>query len=401
MTERYCWRQPHAAQQPVWPDLGLLDEVVTDLAACPPLVTLSECDRLREHLALAASGGAFVLQVGDCAETFRSVSPSSTSRTMRMFDKMADSLSDRLDLPVVVVGRIAGQYGKPRSQSTETRQGVTLPVYRGDAVNGIEFTPEMRKPDPRRLLKAYQASAVTLSQIRSIREREPTEFFISHEALLLPYESALVRRDGSTGRQYGSSGHLLWIGERTRQIDGAHVAFAAPLSNPLGVKLGPMTKPDELRSLLDRLDPDQQPGKLTLITRFGAEKVRDVLPSLVECVKSHGNHVVWLCDPMHGNTVSATGGYKTRLMDDVFEEVVGFLEVQYALGSWPGGLHLEVTADDVTECLGGRDRVSVDDLPKRYETTCDPRFNRNQSLEFAQSVADLLKVPLRVSQHTW
>jgi 3-deoxy-7-phosphoheptulonate synthase len=390
ITDWPFWRFLHAAQQPEWPNPILAEEVIAELSGYPPLVWPAECDRLRDRLAMVADGEAFLLQGGDCAETFSSASAGTTSGKVRTLTDMATILERGAGVPVVTVGRIAGQYAKPRSATTETKDGVTLPAYRGDAVNGLDFSLQARGPDPDRLLRAYRNSAATLGHIQELGR----EFYTSHEALLLGYESALARTNPVTGRCYGTSGHLLWIGERTRRVDGAHVAFAASIRNPVGVKLGPTATADDVLALVDLLDPDQERGRLTLITRHGADKVRDVLPTLVEKVRASGAPVTWVCDPMHGNTVSASGR-KTRRFDDVLDEIAGFFEVHHALGTYPGGLHLEVTGEDVTECVGGSPPVAVEELHRRYETACDPRLNRAQALELAALVADLFRPDTR------
>ncbi|WP_210435366.1 3-deoxy-7-phosphoheptulonate synthase class II [Saccharopolyspora sp. ASAGF58] len=400
---------PSAAQQPIWPDPEALRAVVARLAEQPQLVSPRECDLLLDRLAAVARGEAFLLQGGDCAETFAATSPETIGRKVRLLRQMAEILAGSANLPVVTVGRIAGQYAKPRSSPTETRAGATLPSYRGDAVNGQAFTAEARTPDPRRLLQAYGTAADTLAELRKLDERTPSgelglpsprtsksglsgsEIFTGHEALLLPYEEALCRTDPLTGRRYGTSGHFLWIGERTRNLDGAHVQFASGIGNPIGVKLGPTANSDDVLALIDRLDPDRQPGRLVLITRMGAKKIRDMLPPLVEKVTAECAPVTWVCDPMHGNTFASPGGYKTRLLDDVLDEVTGFFEVHHELGTHPGGVHLELTGEAVTECVGGTPPVHVDDLGRRYETACDPRLNADQALELAAAVGNLAR----------
>jgi 3-deoxy-7-phosphoheptulonate synthase len=432
-----AWRALPAAQQPDWPDPVALRRTLSALSTAPPLVFGRECDTLLDRLGEVALGQAFLLQGGDCAETLDSVSAESVRNKLEVLLQMAAVLTYAAGVPVVKVGRIAGQYAKPRSQPTETRDGVTLPSYRGDAVNGLEFTAEARTPDPARLGRVYHASAATLNLLRaftagghadlhrvhewnrdfvalSAAERRyarladeidaalafiracgmststlrTTEVFASHEALLLDYESALVRTDPDTGRRYALSGHLLWIGERTRQLVGAHVAFAAGVSNPLGVKLGPDAAVDDVLTLVDRLDPQRTPGRLTFIARMGRGRVRDRLPALVEAVRAEGARVVWVCDPMHGNTFTATSGHKSRRFEDVLDEITGFFEVHRALGTHPGGVHVELTGEDVTECVGGSNEVLSDDLHLRYETACDPRLNRAQSMDLAFRVAE-------------
>ncbi|MFF8770082.1 class II 3-deoxy-7-phosphoheptulonate synthase [Kitasatospora sp. NPDC015120] len=432
------WRDLPAAQQPAWPDRPALRAVTADLAGYPALVAAGECDRLRARLAAAARGEAFLLQGGDCAETFDGISEQRIHSKLQVILQMAAILAYAVSVPVVTVGRLAGQYAKPRSRPTETRGGLSLPVYRGDAVNAAAFTPAARTPDPERLKRLYHASAATLNVIRSWvsdggadlrdaheRNRDfvglspagehyrqlvdatdealrflsacgvdsgllrTTEFFTSHEALLLDYESALVRPDPRTGARYDTSAHMLWIGERTRQPGGAHIAFAAGIRNPIGVKLGPATTADEALELIDLLDPEREPGRLTFITRMGADRITDVLPDLVRRVTDSGAQVVWVCDPMHGNTFEAPSGHKTRSLATILAEVKGFFEVHRALGTHPGGLHLELTGDHVTECLGGADEVLPHDLYDRYETACDPRLNRSQSLDLAFLVAEI------------
>ncbi|MFF0063855.1 class II 3-deoxy-7-phosphoheptulonate synthase [Streptomyces sp. NPDC005279] len=433
-----AWHALPAAQQPDWPDASALREVVTELRAVPPLVFAGECDQLRRRLAAVARGEAFMLQGGDCAETFGSLTADQISSKLKTLLQMAIVLSYAGSVPVVKVGRIAGQYAKPRSSATETRDGLTLPAYRGDAVNALEFTARDRTPDPRRLKRMYDASSATLNLVRAFMaggygglrqlhswnqdfvrtspagqgyealareidnalnfmtacgsepdERLTNEFYASHEALLLDYEWALTRVDSRTGGLYDTSAHMVWIGERTRRADGAHIAFAADIRNPIGVKLGPSTTPREAVELVERLDPDREPGRLTFISRMGARQVRDLLPELVEKVTSAGAQVVWVCDPMHGNTFTTTSGHKTRRFDDVLDEVKGFFEVHTSLGSYPGGIHVELTGDDVTECVGGGEEILIDQLHQRYETACDPRLNRSQSLDLAFLTAEV------------
>jgi 3-deoxy-7-phosphoheptulonate synthase len=427
-----------AAQQPTWPDPAEVDGAVARLRKLPPLVFAGECDTLRHQLAAVARGEAFLLQGGDCAETFDGVTADNVRNKLQVLLSMAVVLTYAAAVPVVKLGRIAGQYAKPRSADLETRDGVTLPAYRGDAVNGFAFTQESRRPDPRRLVEVYHASAATLNLTRAfvtggyadlrqvhvwntdfVRTSpagkryelvageidralafmaacgvDPDEFssvgfYSSHEALLLEYEHALTRIDSRTQTPYDVSGHFLWIGERTRQLDGAHVELLSAVRNPIGVKLGPTSTADDAIALAERLDPDHEPGRLTFITRMGAARVRDVLPELVEKVTAAGVAVAWVCDPMHGNTFESADGYKTREFDDVIDEVRGFFEVHRAMGTWPGGVHVELTGDDVTECLGGGGNLA--DLASRYETYCDPRLNRAQSLELAFLVAQMLR----------
>ncbi len=402
----------------------------------PPLVFAGECDQLKERLAAVARGEAFLLQGGDCAETFAGTTADSIRGKLRTLLQMAVILTYAASVPVVKVGRMAGQFAKPRSSPTEVRDGVELPVYRGDAVNGLEFTATARAPDPGRLLEAYHCSSVTLNLCRAFtgggyadlgqvhawnqdfvarspagqryerlageidraiafmhacgadpEEFRAVEFYSSHEALLLDYERALTRTDSRSGRAYDVSAHLLWIGERTRDPGGAHVEFARQISNPIAVKIGPAVSAQDVLTLIDALDPDGEPGRLTLVTRMGASRMRDALPPLVEKVAASGAQVAWVCDPMHGNTVEAASGHKTRYFDNVADEVTGFFEVHRALGTHPGGIHIEFTGDDVTECIGGGQHIAESDLRHRYETACDPRLNRSQSLDLAFLVA--------------
>ena len=433
------WPDLPARQQPAWPDQVALDRVLEELRAQPPLVFAGECDTLTERLGEAALGKAFVLTGGDCAETFAANTADSIRARLKTVLQMSIVLTYAASLPVVKVGRVAGQYFKPRSQPIEARDGVELPSYLGDAVNEIAFSPEARRPDPERMLKAYHASGAALNLIRAFTQggyadlrqvhawnqdfvRESTagqlydrlatdidralsfmqacgadpeefkrvEFYAAHEALSLDYERALTRIDSRTGLPYDVSGHFLWVGERTRQLDGAHMHFASTIRNPVGMKVGPSASPDEVLEAVQVLNPDRVPGRLSLITRMGAGKVRDALPSIVQKVEASGIPVVWVCDPMHGNTFEASSGHKTRSFDDVIGEVEGFFEVHRSLGTIPGGIHVELTGDDVTECVGGSGGLAEDGLAVRYETACDPRLNREQSLELAFLVADML-----------
>jgi len=435
-----AWRALPAVQQPEWDDPEEVRAVTAELAKAPPLVFAGECDQLKERLAEVARGEAFVLQGGDCAETFAGSTADAVRNKLKTLLQMAVVLTYAGSVPVVKIGRMAGQFAKPRSKPVEVRDGVTLPSYRGDAVNGAEFTPEARRSDPRRLLQAYHCSAVTLNLCRAFtkggyadlrqvhawnqdfvasspagqryerlageidralafmkacgadpEEFHSVEFYSSHEALLLEYERALTRIDSRTGLPYDVSAHFLWIGERTRALDGAHVEFASRIRNPIGVKLGPTTTPDDALALIERLNPDGEPGRLTFITRMGAGRIREVLPPLVEKVSQSGGPVVWMCDPMHGNTFEAPSGHKTRRFDDVLDEVAGFFEVHRSLGTHPGGIHIEFTGDDVTECVGGGQEIVEEDLHQRYETACDPRLNRSQSLDLAFIVAEMYR----------
>ncbi|WP_448072063.1 class II 3-deoxy-7-phosphoheptulonate synthase [Georgenia yuyongxinii] len=439
LTGLQNWRELPAAHQPTWPDAGAVDAVTRELREWPPLVFAGEADSLRDKLAAAARGEAFVLQGGDCAETFAESTADHIRNKIRTILQMAAVLTYGASVPIVKLGRMAGQYAKPRSSDLETRDGVTLPVYRGDAVNGHAFTSGSRIPDPQRLLRAYHHSATTINLIRAFTQGgyadlrlvhdwnrgfmsnpayaryevlaaeidramrfmdaagvdfealRTVDLYTSHEALLLEYESAMTRIDSRTGLPYNTSAHFLWIGERTRQADGAHVDLLSRVRNPIGVKLGPTTTGDDALTLMDKLDPDGEPGRLTFITRMGAGKIRDNLPGLVERVTADGRPVTWVCDPMHGNTITSPSGFKTRELATVLDEVRGFFEVHKALGTVPGGLHVELTGDDVTEVLGGSEEVDDAALARRYETLVDPRLNHQQSLEMAFDVAEMLR----------
>jgi len=432
-----------AAQQPNWPggkDGAPLAKAVADLKALPPLVFAGECDDLKAKIAEAAAGRAFWLQGGDCAETFASATADSIRNRIKTILQMAAVLQYYSSLPVIKVGRMAGQFAKPRSNDLETRGDVTLPAYRGDAVNDIEFTESARTPDPQRLVRVYNTSAATLNLVRAftrggfadlrqvhewnkgfIRDSQfgekyeqmateigralafmesagvdpeqfkAVDFYASHEALIIEYEKALTRIDSRTQLPYDVSGHFIWIGERTRQLDGAHVDFASKVRNPIGIKLGPKSTVEDALALIAKLNPDNEPGRITFITRMGAKTVREALPALVDGVTKSGASVLWVCDPMHGNTFESKNGYKTRNFEDVLDEVRGFFEVHKKLGTHPGGIHIELTGDDVTECLGGGDKVSEKDLESRYETACDPRLNHSQSLELSFLVAEMLR----------
>jgi 3-deoxy-7-phosphoheptulonate synthase len=447
MTDRWApasWRAKPAKHVPTdYPDAGAVERVEAELRRMPPLVFAGEARRLKSLLGDVAQGKAFLLQGGDCAESFKEFSADNIRDTFRLILQMAVVLTFSGGKPVVKVGRIAGQFAKPRSEATETKGDVTLPSYRGDNINGMDFTPSERAPDPERLLKAYAQSSATLNLLRAFagggyadlynihkwtlgfvadspqgaRYRELTEkiseslafmaaigvtpeshprlhqveFFTSHEALLLNFEEAMTRVDSTTGDWYDTSAHMLWIGERTRQLDGAHVEFMKGIKNPIGMKVGPTLEPDELLRLIDALNPADDPGRLTLIGRFGADKVADRLPRLMAATKKAGRSVVWAIDPMHGNTLKAANGYKTRPFDRILAEVKGFVEVAEAEGVHPGGVHLEMTGQNVTECLGGARAVSEGELADRYHTHCDPRLNGEQALELAFLVAEKLR----------
>ncbi len=427
-----------AKQQPTWADLQVLEQVKKELSVQPPLVFAGEVDTLRERLAQAARGEAFLLQGGDCAETFVDATADRIRNRIKTVLQMAVVLMYGSSLPVIKMGRMAGQFAKPRSSDFETREGVTLPAYRGDAVNGYEFTEESRRNDARRLMQAYHTSSSTLNLIRAFTtggfadlrqvhawnkgftvnpankkyesiagdidramrfmeacgvdsaELRATEFFVSHEGLLFDYERPMTRIDSRTDTPYVTSGHFIWVGERTRQLDGAHLDFFSRVRNPLGVKLGPTTSVDDLKQIIEKLDPNREPGRLTLISRMGAGKIREALPKLIEAAKETGSNPLWITDPMHGNGITTANGYKSRRFEDVMDEVMGFFEVHRALGTHPGGLHVELTGDDVAECLGGSEMIDESTLAERYESVCDPRLNHMQSLELAFLVAEQL-----------
>lgn len=434
-----AYQSLEAKQQPTWSDPGAVSAARADLASQPPLVFAGEVDQLRERLAAASRGEGFLLQGGDCAETFAAATADKIRDRVKTLLQMAVVLTYGASMPVIKVGRMAGQFAKPRSSNTETREGVTLPAYRGDIVNGYDFTPQSREADPSRLVRGYHVSASTLNLIRAFTQGgfadlrqvhewnkgfvsnpanqryeslageidralrfmdacgvdhtalKQTEFYVSHEALLLDYERPLVRIDSRTGEAYDTSGHFLWIGERTRDIDGAHVEFLSHVRNPIGVKLGPTTTADDAMRLIDKLDPEREPGRLTFITRMGAGKIRDALPPILEGVRAEGAQPLWVTDPMHGNGITTATGYKTRRFDDVMDELLGFFEAHRTVGTIPGGIHVELTGDDVTECLGGSENIDEATLETRYESLCDPRLNHMQSLELAFRVAEELK----------
>ena len=437
------WRNFPVQQMPFYPDAAKLGVVESRLAGFPPLVFAGEARKLKKKLAKVSEGKGFLLQGGDCAESFAEHSADNIRDFFRVFLQMAVVLTFAGGQPVVKVGRIAGQFAKPRSSPTETIDGVEYPIYRGDIVNDSAATIEGRVPDPERQIMAYRQSAATLNLLRAFAqggyanlehvhqwtlgflkdspaseqykelsdritealgfmracgitaETAPqlrsTDFFTSHEALLLGYEQAMTRVDSTSGDYYATSGHMLWIGDRTRQLDHAHVEFARGVKNPIGLKCGPSLKPDELIKLIDVLNPDNEPGRLTLIARFGADKVEKHLPELIRAVKREGRVVVWSCDPMHGNTIKSTSGYKTRPFDSILKEVRGFMAVHQAEGTHAGGIHVEMTGKDVTECTGGLRALRDEDLNDRYHTFCDPRLNAAQALELAFLVAEELK----------
>ena len=432
------WRELPIKQQPDWPDSDAVGRASAQIASFPPLVFAGEVDILRERLARAASGDAFLLQGGDCAETFAGATADQIRNRVKTLLQMAVVLTYGASMPVIKMGRMAGQFAKPRSSDTETRGDVTLPAYRGDIVNGYDFTPESRRADPNRLVQGYHTAASTLNLIRAFTqggfadlrqvhswnkgfasnpanhryeqlareidkairfmeaagadfdELKRVEFYTAHEALLMDYERPMTRIDSRTGTPYNTSSHFIWIGERTRDLDGAHVDFLSRVRNPIGVKLGPSTSPQDMQDLIDKLDPNREPGRLTFITRMGAGKIRDALPPLLEAIKSSEANPLWVTDPMHGNGITTPNGYKTRRFDDVVDEVKGFFEAHRAAGTHPGGIHVELTGDDVTECLGGSEQLDEASLATRYESLCDPRLNHMQSLELAFLVAEEL-----------
>jgi len=435
------WRQKPRIQMPDYPDANALAQVEARLASYPPLVFAGEARALKRKLGAAARGEAFLLQGGDCAESFAEFNADSIRDTFKVLLQMAIVLTYGAKVPVVKVGRMAGQFAKPRSAPMETVGGVELPSYRGDIINGFDFTPEARIPDPSRMLQAYTQAAASLNLLRAFstggyadmhrvhswtlgfaegdkaeRYREMTarisdtldfltaagitsetsrdlatvDFYTSHEALLLEYEEALCRVDSTSGQNIAGSGHLIWIGDRTRQPDGAHVEFCRGVQNPIGLKCGPSLSADDLKVLLAKLNPENEAGRLTLIARFGAGQVGDHLPRLIKAVQEEGANVLWTCDPMHGNVIKSSTGYKTRPFDSILREVREFFAVHNAEGTIPGGVHFEMTGKDVTECTGGLHAVSDEDLSQRYHTACDPRLNASQSLELAFLVAEEL-----------
>jgi len=437
------WRSRPAAQELNWPDAGALGAALTELRRQPPLVFAGEARQLTESLAAVAEGKAFLLQAGDCAESFDAFSADAIRDKLKVILQMAVVLTYGTGVPTVKVGRIAGQFAKPRSQATETRNGVELPSFRGDMVNDFAFDAEARQPDPNRLVHSYHQSAATLNLLRAFTKggfadlsqvhrwnleyvatsREgrryeavaqeieralrfmdacgidlgaetqlhQVDFFTAHEALVLDYEEILTRRDSITGGWYDCSAHLLWAGERTRQPGGAHVEYLSGVENPVGVKLGPDASPHDVLALCERLNPARRPGRLVLYSRMGADRVDETLPPLLRAVRMSGHPVVWACDPMHGNTFAHENGYKTRRFEDVMRELRSFFTACEAAGVWPGGVHVELTGENVTECLGGTEEVLADHLEQRYETMCDPRLNARQSLDLAFQVAELVR----------
>ena len=437
------WRSYPIVQVPTYPDTDKLAQVEGRLAHFPPLVFAGEARSLKAQLADVAAGKAFLLQGGDCAESFAEHRADNIRDTFRVLLQMASVLTFGGRLPVVKVGRMAGQFAKPRSADTETIDGVELPSYRGDIINGIDFTSEARVPDPERQISAYRQSASTLNLLRAfakggyadltevhqwnqgfisespqgeryekiankieeaidfmracgissqnVPQLGMVDFYTSHEALLLGYEQSLTRLDSTSGDYYATSAHMLWIGDRTRAPDGAHVEFMSGIENPIGIKCGPSMETEDLVRLLDKLNPENEAGRITLIARFGFDNVETYLPKLIRCVEAEGRSVVWSCDPMHGNTIKASNGYKTRPVDRVLAEVQSFMDVHNAEGTYPGGIHFEMTGQNVTECLGGSQAITEEDLSSRYHTHCDPRLNASQALELAFLISETLR----------
>jgi len=437
------WQDKPILQQPTYTDKEKLNRVLNELKNYPPLVFAGEARSLKAQLGNVANGEAFLLQGGDCAESFSEFHADNIRDTFKALLQMAVVMTYAGGLPVVKVGRLGGQFAKPRSSNTETLDGVTLDSYRGDIINGVEFTKEARVPDPERMIKAYNQSAATQNLLRAFatggladlhkvhqwtqdfahqgdvtkkyealaeeigkslkfmeacgvtsktyRTLRETDFYTSHEALLLPYEEALTRKDSLTDEWYDTSAHMLWIGDRTRQLDGAHVEFLSGVNNPIGFKAGPTMDPDDLIKLANKLNPKNEAGRLNVIVRMGAGKVGDGLPALIKAVEKEGLKVVWSCDPMHGNTIKSSNNFKTRPVDSVLQEMKEFFQIHKAEGTHAGGVHLEMTGKDVTECIGGSFTVNEEDLSSRYHTHCDPRLNADQSLELAFLIADSLK----------
>ena len=436
------WKDFTALQQPNWPEQVAVDKVLTNLSTLPPLVFAGEIRSLKQLLAKAVTGDAFLLQGGDCSENFSHVTAPNIRETLKVLLQMAIVLTYAGGKPVIKVGRIAGQFAKPRSSDTETIDGVELPSYRGDMVNNPEFTPESRTPNPKFMLKGYNMAASTLNLLRAFTrggygslqrvqawnqefvaqspmgrsydrlakqishairfmetigiasqtpQIEQTQLFTSHEALLLQYEEALTRMDSITGDWYDCSAHMLWIGERTRQVDGAHIEFLRGVHNPIGLKLGPTYEMDDVKRVIEVINPDNEAGRLTIITRLGMHKVEKCLPPLLREMKKEGFNIVWSCDPMHANTYSAKSGLKTRNFNDILSEITCFFETHWSEGTIPGGIHLEMTGDNVTECTGGAHNIVDEELARNYLTSCDPRLNAEQSLEVAFQIADMIR----------
>ena len=440
--DKSSWKKYPALQQPTWPDDEAVSKVLTNLSEMPPLVFAGEIRSLKKQLAKAVTGEAFLLQGGDCSEDFSKITAPKIRELLRVILQMAVVLTYAGGKPVIKVGRIAGQFAKPRSSDTETINGLELPSYRGDMVNQAAFTKEARTPNPKYMLKGYNMAASTLNLLRAftrggfgslhrvqawnqefvaqspmgrsydrlakqidqalnfmdtigIAADNPlitqTQLFTSHEALLLQYEEALTRTDSTTGGNYDCSAHMLWIGERTRQVDGAHVEFLRGVLNPVGVKIGPTADIDDVKRLCDILNPENEPGRITFITRLGHKAIEKALPPLLREMKREGQNIVWSCDPMHANTYTAASGHKTRNFNDILSEITCFFEIHWAEGTIPGGVHLEMTGENVTECTGGARNIVDEELPNNYLTTCDPRLNAEQSLELAFQIADMIR----------
>ena len=436
------WRSKTAKHQPIYKDESQLKGSLDKIKKFPPLVFAGEARSLKSKLAKVSNGKAFLLQGGDCAESFADFHPDNIKNSFKVILQMAVVLTFGASCPVVKVGRIAGQFAKPRSSDKETINGIELESYKGDIINGIEFTKADRLPDPKRLIQAYNQSASTLNLLRAfsqggyanlnkihqwnlnfveeenankfteiadrideciafmkacgindtnVRQIYETEFFTSHEALLLDYEEALTRIDSTTGKWYDVSAHMLWVGDRTRQLDGAHIEFVRGIENPVGIKVGPTSDPDELVKIIDYINPNNEAGKITLICRMGADQIDNHLPAIIKKVFKEGKTVVWACDPMHGNTIKSKTGFKTRPVKNIFSEIQKFFAIHKSLGTYPGGVHLEMTGSDVTECMGGLQQITDEDLKNRYQTFCDPRLNASQSLEIAFLISEYLK----------
>tara|TARA_Y100000590_G_scaffold326970_1_gene371141 strand:+ start:1582 stop:2955 length:1374 start_codon:yes stop_codon:yes gene_type:complete len=436
------WKTKKAKHIPKYKDELELNNVLKKISKFPPLVFAGEARMLQDHLAEVQSGKAFLLQGGDCAESFSDFHPDNIRDTFKVILQMAVVLTFGASCPVVKVGRIAGQFAKPRSQETEKNDNIELESYKGDIINGIDFNEKNRIPDPKRLIQAYNQSAATLNLLRAfsqggfanlhkihqwnlsfvedenaekfkqisdrideclafmnacgineknVRQLYETDFFTSHEALLLPYEEAMTRVDSTNGKWYDVSAHMLWVGDRTRQFDGAHIEFVKGIGNPIGIKVGPTSDINELLKIIDIVNPDNTAGRITLICRMGADKIQQKLPEIIKSIDKEGKKIVWTCDPMHGNTVKANSGYKTRPLNNIILEIQKFFEIHRSIGTYPGGVHLEMTGQDVTECMGGLQKITDEDLKNRYHTYCDPRLNASQSLELAFLLAEFLK----------
>ena len=437
------WQLKKAKHLPIYSDQNKLKSVTDKLSSYPPLVFAGESRNLLKQLGEVADGKAFLLQGGDCAESFSDFNPNNIRDSFKVILQMAVVLTFGASCPVVKVGRMAGQFAKPRSQDTEIINGIELESYKGDIINGIDFNEKSRTSDPERLIQAYNQSAASLNLIRAfaqggfanlkqihqwnltftednkyrkkfndmakrideciafmdacgindknVRQMNETEFYTSHEALLLPYEEALTRIDSTSGKWYDVSAHMLWVGDRTRQLEGSHIEFVKGIENPIGLKVGPTTDIDELLKIIEIINPDNIPGRITLICRMGADKISTFLPNIIKKVKKTDSKVVWACDPMHGNTIKASSGYKTRPLSNIISEIEQFFKIHRSEGTYPGGIHLEMTGQDVTECIGGLNEITEDDLKSRYHTFCDPRLNASQALELAFLLSDTLK----------